>query len=62
MRETCAIHDRNGSLHVVGQILIKVGQRVGVSGKPLVLLSEAIAGCDFAEAVEVDEVESTAKE
>lgn len=54
---TASTYDGNGALHVVWEVLIEVGERVGVGREALVLLSQAIASCYLAEAVEVDEVE-----
>lgn len=52
-----ATHDRDVAPKLVWEILVEVGERVGVGRQRLVLLPQAVAGGDLAEAVEVDDVE-----
>lgn len=44
---------------MVWQVLVEVGEGVRVRGEGMVLLAEAVAGCDLAETFEVDNVECT---
>ena len=44
--------------HVVGQILVQIGQTVGILAERLVLAAQSVAGGDATETLQVDHVES----
>ena len=45
--------------HVVGQILIQVGQAVGILTERLILSPEAVSGRDPAESLQIHHVQGT---
>ncbi|GJC99867.1 hypothetical protein ColKHC_08693 [Colletotrichum higginsianum] len=49
--------DGNLELHVVGQVLVEVGQTVGVGTEGVIGLAEAVASSEFTEAPEINDVQ-----
>jgi hypothetical protein len=43
--------------HVVGKVLVQVGQRIGILAQGLVLATETISRCDLSEPDQIDDIE-----